>query len=330
MTVKLNFQNLQILIIGDIMLDRYWWGNVSRISPEAPVPIIQMDRSTLVPGGAANVAANIAGLGAVPILVGCIGDDSDGLTLDELLNERSISTEHLIRVADRPSTVKTRIIAHNQHVARVDHEMAKAFSEDDESRLMDMVLGQIDRSKAVVISDYAKGVVSESLVQNAIIEAKTRGIPVIVDPKGKDYTKYRGATVLTPNRKEATEACNLEDSDSAVDESGRKLLDLLEVEAVLITQGEDGMTLFTSEAESVRFPAASRDVFDVTGAGDTVIATLAVSLAAGSDLEPAAQLANTAAGIVVGHVGTAPIDISELRTDFELFMGQAAGKKGLT
>ena len=313
MKEPLDFQNIRILVVGDVMLDRYWWGDVNRISPEAPVPIIRLNRSTLVAGGAANVAANVAGLGSVPILVGCIGQDMDGESLVGLLEGLSISPEYLLKVKDRPTTVKTRIIAHSQQVARVDHEVADQLSESDESRLIDAILGQMARVDAIVISDYAKGVASDALVERTILAARQLGLPVIVDPKGKDYSKYHGATVLTPNRKEAAEACHVDEtSSSAVEVSGKHLLNELEVDAVLITQGEEGMTLFSSGGDPIPFAAATRDVFDVTGAGDTVIATLAVGLGAGSDLASAAQLANTAAGIVVANVGTTPIRRSDL------------------
>jgi D-beta-D-heptose 7-phosphate kinase/D-beta-D-heptose 1-phosphate adenosyltransferase len=316
MTDPLNFQNIRILIVGDVMLDRYWWGDVNRISPEAPVPIIRLNRSTLVAGGAANVAANVAGLGAAPILVGCVGQDTDAESLIGLLEEQSISAEHLVKVEGRPTTVKTRIIAHSQQVARVDHEIADSLSESDETKLLDVILGQLGRSNAVVISDYAKGVLSDTVVEKTIAAAKEKGLPVVVDPKGRDYSKYRGATLLTPNRKEAAEACNIDEgSNGAVEVSGKRLLGELEVDAVLITQGEEGMTLFSQGLEPVRFATAALDVFDVTGAGDTVIATLAVSLAGGRDLAAAAQLANEAAGYVVGHIGTTPIRLADLNNE---------------
>jgi D-beta-D-heptose 7-phosphate kinase/D-beta-D-heptose 1-phosphate adenosyltransferase len=319
MTDAPNFQNIRILVIGDVMLDRYWWGDVNRISPEAPVPIIRLNRSTHVAGGAANVAANVAGLGATPILVGCIGPDPDGETLLALLNRKSIEVKHIIKAQDRPTTVKTRIIAHSQQVARVDSEIADELSEADATRLLETVEAQLDLADAVVFSDYAKGVLSNKILQGTITAAKTKRVPVIVDPKGKDFGKYHGATVLTPNRKEAAEACNIDVSlAGAVEESGKRLLQELEVNAVLITRGEEGMTLFSDGSEPIQFAAAARDVFDVTGAGDTVIATLAVSLAAGNDLASSAHLANAAAGVVVGHVGTTPIQISELHSSLDL------------
>ena len=318
MTDPPNFQNIRILVIGDVMLDRYWWGEVNRISPEAPVPIIRLNRSSHVVGGAANVAANVAGLGATPILVGCVGTDHDAEILHGLLDQRSIATENIIKIQDRPTTVKTRIIAHSQQVARVDHEITDELSDDDESRLMDAILPQVELAHAIVISDYAKGVLSKRVLRKTIIAAKERNKPIIVDPKGKDYDKYHGATVLTPNRKEAAEACKIEEnSANAVDESGARLLQELDVDAVLITQGEEGMTLFSNGREPVRFAAAARDVLDVTGAGDTVIATFAVYLAAGADLASSVQMANAAAGVVVGHIGTSPIQLSELRDSLE-------------
>jgi D-beta-D-heptose 7-phosphate kinase/D-beta-D-heptose 1-phosphate adenosyltransferase len=314
----LDFDGIRILVVGDVMLDRYWWGDVNRISPEAPVPIIKLNRSTLVPGGAANVAANVAGLGAIPILVGCVGQDPDAQALCGLLERQSISAEYLVKVEDRPTTVKTRIIAHSQQVARVDHEVADRLSEADESRLLGVILTQIGRADAIVVSDYAKGTLSTTILKRTIAAAKEKGSPVIVDPKGREYDRYRGATLLTPNRKEAAEACNIDEgSSSAVEISGKRLLKEVDVQAVLITQGEEGMSLFSKDGDPIRFATAARDVFDVTGAGDTVIATLAVSLAAGSNLAVAAQLANAAAGYVVGHVGTTPIKLADLRNGLE-------------
>jgi D-beta-D-heptose 7-phosphate kinase/D-beta-D-heptose 1-phosphate adenosyltransferase len=308
-----RFRNTKVLIVGDVMLDRYWWGSVSRISPEAPVPIVRLKNATLAAGGAANVAANIAGLGAEPVLVGIIGKDAEGSALREQLTTRGVAADHLVAVDDRPTTVKTRVIAHSQQVTRIDQEMDHDLSDSDTSKVLDVIgdrLGQVD---AVIISDYAKGLLTTNVLREVIDSARRAGKSVLVDPKGKDYTRYTGASLLTPNRKEAAEACKLEENGHDLIEcAGRKLLADLDITAVLITQGEEGMTLFQRSEEPAHFHALARQVYDVTGAGDTVIATLATAVGSGSDLRMAAKLANIAAGIVVEQVGTTSITAADL------------------
>lgn len=309
-----KFSGTTILVIGDVMLDRYWWGSVSRISPEAPVPVVKMDRMTLTAGGAANVAANVAGLSAKPLLVGLIGDDAEAANFPEVLRSSNVSSEDLITIKDRPTTVKTRIIAHHQQIARIDQETDSALSSADETKVIDKISALIDRVDAVIVSDYAKGLLSDTVVKAIIDLSSNNNKPVLVDPKGKDYSKYQGASLLTPNRREAADACGLEENtQQMVDIAGRKLLGDLQLGGVLITQGEDGMTLFQNEKETLHLDTRARDVYDVTGAGDTVIASLAVAIGSGADLETAAHLANIAAGIVVEQVGTTAIKIDELR-----------------
>ena len=304
----------KILVIGDIMLDRYWWGSVSRISPEAPVPIVRLDKASVAAGGAANVAANVAGLGATPILIGIVGADPEADAVRASLAECGVSPSHLVEVASRPTTVKTRIIAHSQQVARVDHEVDEPLSAEASDTLVKSISGFWDDIGAIVISDYAKGVLTSNLLSWIFEASRERGKQVLVDPKGKNYSKYHGASLLTPNRQEAAEACNLEENGQDVIEvSGRRLMSDHKFDAVLITQGEQGMTLFNGKKDAVHFPAMARQVYDVTGAGDTVIATLAASIGAGADLEQAAKLANIAAGIVVEQVGTTTIKASELK-----------------
>ncbi|MGH9949119.1 MAG: D-glycero-beta-D-manno-heptose-7-phosphate kinase [Pyrinomonadaceae bacterium] len=294
-----------ILVIGDVMLDRYWWGEVTRISPEAPVPVVRLKESTNVAGGAANVAGNIAGLGGIPILIGCIGNDIEGKLLPGLLAENGISSEHLLVSADRPTTVKTRIVAHNQHVARVDHESTDHLSTADENRVIKSVRAALGSVKAVVISDYAKGFLTENVLREVIDAAREANIATIVDPKGKRYEKYRGATLLTPNKIEAAEACNLDPNEQdIVRTAGMQLLSENEGSSILITEGENGMTLFCPGEDAFHTQASARDVFDVTGAGDTVVAALSVAIAEGVSLRDAVDLANCAAGIAVEKVGT--------------------------
>ena len=308
-----SFVNVNVLVVGDVMLDRYWWGDVSRISPEAPVPIVRLRKETLAPGGAANVAANVAGLGGKAYLVGCVGDDQDATTLEKVLKTCGVYSTSLSRCDGKQTTVKTRVIAHSQQVTRVDQETIEPLSGTEVERLLDAVNKYAAEVGAIVLSDYAKGVLNESVAREIIKIANHRGVPVIVDPKGRDYSKYRGSTLLTPNRKEAIEACKLDEEQSdAVRSAGQLLLAETGVEAVLITLGEEGMTLFRKQAAPVSLQASAREVYDVTGAGDTVIATVGVALARGFDLEDAAELANIAAGLVVEQVGTTPIRFADL------------------
>ncbi|HMU34231.1 MAG TPA: D-glycero-beta-D-manno-heptose-7-phosphate kinase [Pyrinomonadaceae bacterium] len=309
-----NFHNTTVAVIGDVMLDRYWWGSVSRISPEAPVPVVKIERMTLAAGGAANVAANIAAYGANCILVGVVGDDDAASQIRQVLKECGISDQNLVTAAGRPSTVKTRLVAHSQQVARIDQEDEMSCSEDVESEILDQIVFAVSAANVVVLSDYAKGILSDRVISFAIECAKEAGVKVLVDPKGKVYEKYRGASLLTPNRREAAEAVNLDENASGlVQTAGNRLLETVDVGALLITEGSDGMSLFRKGEPSVHLPALARAVFDVTGAGDTVIATLATSLGSGTDLESAAKLANIAAGLVVERSGTTTLTLAELK-----------------
>jgi D-beta-D-heptose 7-phosphate kinase/D-beta-D-heptose 1-phosphate adenosyltransferase len=295
------------------MLDQYWWGSVERISPEAPVPVVRLDRTSVVPGGAANVAANIEGLGATPILVGCIGTDAEGDQLKKHLASNSISSKHLIEIADRPTSVKTRVVAHSQHVVRVDRETINSITSDAESKLIALVRQLLDSVDLLIISDYAKGSLTLAVLESAIQDARGRNIPVLIDPKGKDYLKFKGASVITPNRREAAEACSLDEHrDDVVRTAGRRLLSELDLAAIIITEGEKGMTLFESNGNETSFKAEAHEIYDVTGAGDTVIAALGVAMAAGVSLIDAVRLANTAASLVVEQVGTTAISSDRL------------------
>lgn len=311
---KLNdFSKVKVLVLGDVMLDRFWWGTVDRISPEAPVPVVKLNRATDVPGGAANVAANICGLGATATLVGVIGDDPESEILFESLRKLNVSPDDLIKIDGRSTTVKTRIIAHGQQVVRLDQETDADISQVAEEGIFEPLRDKIDACDVVLISDYAKGFLTAGLVQKVINYSRNSGKPVLIDPKGKDYSKYNGATLLTPNKREAADASGLEVHSAAIiDRAGEKLLSQLSLDALLITQGEDGMTLFESGKSPFHLKALAREVFDVTGAGDTVISTLAVALGAGATLSEASNMANVAARIVVGQIGTTSISISEL------------------
>lgn len=296
------------------MLDRYWWGSVKRISPEAPVPVVRLERESLVAGGAANVAANIAGLGAKPYLIGVIGQDEESALVSKVLESINVSPAYLVNIKNRPTTIKTRIVAHNQHVVRIDQEDSQAIDFSSEKKIIRLIEKIISEVSVIVVSDYAKGVISENVVSHLITTAKQLNKPVLIDPKGREYNKYKGATLLTPNRQEAATACNLDSNgQKLVEKAGNLLLKNLEIEAVLITQGEQGMTLFRGDKSSYHLAARARKVYDVTGAGDTVIASLGTAVGAGADLAEASEIANMAAGLVVEEIGTTAIDIERLK-----------------
>lgn len=313
-----SFQHITVLVVGDVMLDRYWWGSVSRISPEAPVPVVRLERSTLAAGGAANVAANVAGLSAKALLVGLIGDDDGGRELPQVLRDANVSPEHLLTFAGRPTTVKTRIVAHSQHVVRIDKEDEVVISERESQEVAGRVLGLLPNADVLVLSDYAKGLLSVALVRTLIDSARRLGKPVLVDPKGRDYKRYAGATLLTPNRMEAAHACGIDAGEEhAVQLSGMRLLSEMDVDSCLITQGEEGMTLFTRDLPPVSLAAMAREVYDVTGAGDTVIAALSLAIGAGADMLTASRLANLSAGLAVEQVGTTVLSLDSLHRHLE-------------
>lgn len=314
MEITENFSKVKVLIVGDIMLDRYWWGSVSRISPEAPVPVVTLDKTSLLPGGAANVAANVAGLGAKPYLVGVIGDDAEAKWFSKILIEANISGSFLVSLKDRQTTVKTRIVAHNQHVVRIDQENTQILSKEDEQVVLKQIETIIDEVDIVIISDYAKGLITDNLAKRLITKTISRKKKILVDPKGKNYFKYKGATLLTPNQKEAAQATVLDEYEKeSIEKSGKILLEKLSLEALLITRGEKGMTLFEKKREIAHLGALARKVYDVTGAGDTVIAVLAVMLASGANFREAAKIANISAGLVVEQIGTTAITLKILQ-----------------
>lgn len=313
-----DFSKVKVLVFGDIMLDRYWWGSVSRISPEAPVPVVRLDKTTLIAGGAANVAANVAGLGAEPFLVGVIGNDEEGKCFPSILAESNISADFLVEAKNRPTTVKTRVVAHSQQIVRLDRETNEDLSSEDEILIWGKIESVLEEIQIIIISDYAKGILTESLLARLIRTAKSKNTKVLVDPKGKNYLKYKGATLLTPNKKEAAEACKLEENGkNLVEVAGKQLIAEIETESILITKGEDGMTLFEKNKKPLNLKALARDVYDVTGAGDTVIATLAVALGAGASTAKAAELANIAAGLVVEQIGTTAIEFDLLNKEIQ-------------
>jgi D-beta-D-heptose 7-phosphate kinase/D-beta-D-heptose 1-phosphate adenosyltransferase len=311
-----NFRNINVLVIGDVMLDRYWWGSVERISPEAPVPIINLNKTTLAAGGAANVAANVAGLGANPFLVGLIGSDTEAKLFRKVLKTKNISTEYLFEDTKRPTTVKTRVLGHNQQIVRIDQEEKKNISELQEEQIWQLILPIIDKVEVIIVSDYGKGLITENLATRLITTGINSSKIVLVDPKGTDYKKYKGASILTPNRMEIKQACNLINLDqSTIEKAGIEMIAELSLKNLLVTQGEDGMTLFQQKQSPQHLPALARNVYDVTGAGDTVIATIGVALGGGLDTLSAAKIANIAAGLIVEKVGTSVITWEMLKAE---------------
>jgi len=301
-----DFSSARVLVAGDVMLDRYWSGGTERISPEAPVPVVHVGERHDRLGGAGNVAANLVALGATVGLLGVIGNDEAGAAVRENLNERGIS-DHLLTTDDAPTIVKLRITSRNQQLIRLDFEQ-QTYCAD----LADRYAKLLTDYDLVILSDYAKGSLRDiaALVQAARAQDKL----VVIDPKGSDYSRYTGATVITPNRSEFELAANTADhSDETLLERVAAMRSELQLNALLLTRSEEGMSLFQPDAEPVHLPTEAREVFDVTGAGDTVAATLAAALAAGQSMESAARLANLAAGIVVGKIGAAQVTPTELR-----------------
>lgn len=314
-----RFPQAGILVIGDLILDHYVWGKVSRISPEAPVPVVHVDSESLQLGGAANVYHNILSLGGRAELCGIVGSDEGGRRLLQELGVHRRGRGGVIIDADRPTTRKTRVIAHNQQVVRFDVERRSEIKASLHRRLIRYVESRLREVTCLVVSDYAKGVVTPGLMADLTRLAVLRRIPILVDPKVEHMAYYKGVTAVTPNHHEATQAAGLlSDDERAISEAGELLRQRLGCQCVLVTRGEKGMTLFEADGARLDIATAARQVYDVTGAGDTVVATLALALATGASFRDAAILANHAAGIVVGMVGTAtptPEQLSEALTD---------------
>lgn len=324
-----RFPSTRILVVGDLMLDEYVWGTVRRISPEAPVPVVAVIRETKSPGGAANVALNIAGLGSQVEVAGVVGDDAPGREVARILRKQGVGIAGLVRDARRPTTVKTRVIAHSQQVVRVDREERESPGDGPRKALRAAVLGRMKGCAGVVLSDYRKGTLTRDLVKEIMEAARDRGIFVAVDPKQIDIAYYRGCTLITPNRSEAESALGGRElsGDLEIGEGGKLLLRRCGAKAVLITRGEEGMTLVERGNRAVfHIPAIARQVYDVTGAGDTVIGTLAAAIGSGASMREAALLANLAAGVVVGEVGTARITTEKLLRALTFWERERQGK----
>jgi len=302
-----------VLVVGDSMLDRYWYGGVERISPEAPVPVIAVTRSDERAGGAANVARNVRAFGARCMLLSIAGDDRDADSLQALLAAEGIGCQ-LYRDKLVNTTVKLRVVSRNQQLLRIDFE--SPASKDARVKLLDHYLAHLDGYDVVIVSDYGKG--GLGYVQEMITAARTKGIPVVVDPKGDDYSGYRGATLITPNRKEFEQVAGRSRDDADLGRRAAAMVAALELEGVLITRGEAGMSLVKRDGSELYIPARAREVFDVTGAGDSVIAAIGCAFAVGADWNDALQLANVAAGIVVGKLGTATATPREIMREIEL------------
>ena len=314
-----NFKGKKILVIGDIMLDKYIWGDVSRISPEAPVQVVNVLKETYEAGGAANVANNVAALGGLPYMVGISGNDEARNVLMEEMRKKCINTGGIIQDKDKPTTQKVRIIGKSQQLLRVDYENKEHIHHDIENSIIKFAEKNINEVDVVVISDYAKGVITQEVSSKIISLAKQNKKQVIVDPKPKHRNWYIGVDLITPNNNEASEMSGIEDgSDESVIEMGKSILKNLSTN-VLLTKGEKGMSLFEKDGSVSHIPAKAKEVYSLIGAGDTVVATAALAIASGADLKEAAFLANIAAGIKVGKIGTASVATEEIKAELENF-----------
>lgn len=311
-TVQAGFHGPRVLVIGDLVLDRYLWGTVERISPEAPVPVVLLDHESHAVGGAANVAANLSGLGCKVVVAGALGGDDNGRRLSRLLRSLDIETTPTLLTKDRPTICKTRILGGQQQMLRLDVEKVRELGPQRERQMIVGIESRIEDCSAIVLSDYGKGVLSQTICQSVIRRARGLSIPVFVDPKGMDYRKYAGCEVISPNRMEIAAATYADHSDlELLLQKGQQLCSGLGIGHLIVTLGELGIAVVDSSG-SKRFPASAREVFDVSGAGDSVIATLCAAVAAGLHLYDAVELANMAAGIVISKVGTVPISRKEL------------------
>jgi len=303
-----------VLVLGDAMLDHYIWGDALRISPEAPVPVVKVERESQRLGGAANVAHNVRSLGGTPLLVSVTGDDNGGRLLRSTLERHEIDTAPLVTDPDRPTIKKTRLVARGQQVVRIDREQVSRLGDAPFQRLAQQVESLLPKAEAVLISDYGKGVICRRLLDAFLPRFREQGLPVCVDPKETHFHSYKQVTILTPNKREASFAAGQPiTDDESLEEVGQRLLAGLQAENLLITRGEEGMSLFRAGQPTVHISAAGRDVYDVTGAGDTVISTLALGLAARVPVEDVTRLANHAASRVIRELGTATTSLDEIR-----------------
>ncbi len=300
-----------VLVIGDLMIDHYLWGNTERISPEAPVPVIDVQKESEVLGGAGNVVNNLVALGADVSVVSVIGKDDNGRRLIRMLKNLGVGTDTLVVETGRKTTRKSRVIASHQQVVRFDSETRQEIFKESEDRILSLVQSRLLVTDIILLSDYGKGVLSDRLTRHIINMAKASGVKVLVDPKGKDYSKYEGATLVTPNKKEASEATGIFIKDEAsLKEAGFRLKNMLGLEIAMITLSEEGMAIFDETMRTI--PTVAKEVYDVTGAGDTVLSTLGFVLGAGGEIDEAAKIANAAAAVVVGKLGSATATWDEI------------------
>jgi len=309
-----GFEKTEVLVVGDIMLDQFIWGRVSRISPEAPVPVVEVDHETTMLGGATNVVNNIVSLGGKVRLCGVVGDDYIGKRIFSLLNRLGVNINGIVVEDNRPTTLKTRIIAHAQQIVRYDRETRDSLKPETTNTILDFIHNRGETLAAIIVSDYGKGVVTRELMGGLKDLMSTRGLPLAVDPNVRNFPLYEGVTIITPNNEEAQEAAGMDISDEeSLRRVGEGLLQSCRCRALLITRGEEGMTLFEGDGGATHIKVIARKVYDVTGAGDTVIATLTLGIATGLDVKSAAYLSNLAAGIVVGEVGTSTVKKDDLK-----------------
>jgi rfaE bifunctional protein kinase chain/domain len=319
-----RFKKARILVVGDLILDEFIWGKADRISPEAPVPVVWAQSRSTMPGGASNVANNVASLGGRVSLCGVVGDDKTGQVLVDELRQKGVDCDGVIGDPLRPTTVKTRIIAAHQQVVRVDWEETRSLSADKISLLMKTLKRRIPDVDAVIIEDYGKGVVTPLILKNIIALARLHKKIVTVDPKIEHFSLYKGVTAMTPNEKEASAGSKVRITDeSDVDRAGWVLMKKLGCQGVLITQGEKGMKLFKG-GRVIHIPTVAQEVFDVSGAGDTVISVFTLALASGMNMVDAAKISNVAAGIVVGKIGVAVVTPQELLDTWDRLGGRLA------
>lgn len=312
-----NFKGKKILVIGDIMLDKYIWGDVLRISPEAPVQVVNVLKETFEAGGAANVANNISALSGNAFMVGITGNDDARKILLEELRKKNIDVSGVLIDKDKPTTQKVRILGKGQQLLRVDYESREHVHDSIENSIVDFLEKNILDADVLIISDYAKGVLTSQISRKAIEISKKFGKPIIVDPKPKHMEFYAGVTLITPNSAEASEMSGIEDvNDEATIEMGNQLMKSLNTN-VLITRGEKGMSFFGLDGSKTQIPAKAREVYSLIGAGDTVVATIALALASGANFGEAAILSNIAAGIKVGKIGTATVSVDEIKKEIE-------------
>ncbi|HSD63336.1 MAG TPA: D-glycero-beta-D-manno-heptose-7-phosphate kinase [Ignavibacteriaceae bacterium] len=311
--LKKNFKGLNVAVIGDMMLDCYFQGDVKRISPEAPVPVVEVGNEFFRFGGAANVALNILKLSGNPLPVGVIGYDNDGSIFTSLINESNINAEGIFLDEERPTTSKTRVIANNQHVVRIDKESKEYISKNVQNKIFNYLEAHSKNLDAIILEDYNKGVLTPSLIEKIIQLALSKDIIVTVDPKFNNFFSYKNVTVFKPNRNEAEDVLGIKiRTDEDISNAGNKILEKLNAEYVLLTLGEGGIVVFEKGKPAKRMPTKARKVADVSGAGDTVISTLTMAMAAKADIIEASYLANFAGGIVCGEIGIVPIELDKL------------------